>query len=105
MTNREALEVVKSMKIFLGGRMNGKSQLASTYNEALIRIFDMAENSEKIRAYCKENLSKCDELREKCLKSDREYDRAQAKVFECMAEAYADIIERCFKEADNETDN
>ena len=102
MNNREALEVAKNMKIFLGGRMNGKSQLASTYNEALIRIFDTAENSEKIRAYCKESLFKCDELREKYLKSDREYDRSQAKVFEGMAEAYADIIERFFKETDND---
>ncbi|MBO5816319.1 MAG: hypothetical protein J6R30_09490 [Bacteroidales bacterium] len=58
------------------------------------------DNVDDIITYCKESLSKCDEFREKYLKSNREYDRSQAKLFEGMAEAYSDIIKRFVKEGD-----
>lgn len=102
MNNREALEVAKSMKIFLGGRMNGKSQLASIYNEAFIRIIAMAEKAEEVREYCEKSLVHCDELVEKYYENKNQVERLCKCQFMGMSEAYADILDRFFKEADNE---
>lgn len=102
MTNKEALEVVKSMKIFLGGRMNGKSQLALTYNEAIIHVINMAEKMENVREYCEKSLIHCDELVEKYYENKNQVERTCKNQFMGMSEAYADIIERFFKEANND---
>ena len=99
MTYRNSEEKLKNI---VGIRKGVDDMILSAWERGYkLGLLD-GENSEKIRAYCKESLSKCDEFREKYLKSDREYDRSQARIFEGMAEAYADIIERFFKEADNE---
>ena len=90
------------MKLFIGGRMNGKSQYSAICNEAIIRVIGLAEKAEEIREYCEKSVTHCDELVEKYQKNTPFVTVAGKNKVIGMGDAYADILERFFKETDHE---
>lgn len=94
MENKEAIEELKGLQEFINGtRLKG---------EIRAEAFDLAikalEKNNEMLEYLKISLSQSDELKEKHRNIDGEHHKRMAIIFEGMGEAYADLIDRFFKE-------
>ncbi len=112
MDNKKAIEELKSNKSAGGwGFMCGECPCTCDESCELFQALDLAikalEKNNEMLEYLKACLSQSDELKEKHRNVDddglKEHHKRMAIIFEGMGEAYADLIDRFFKE-DSEND-
>lgn len=96
MSNEEVIEVLKGIVFNSFDRTTPKER------QALVLAFKTLEKNNEMLEYLKACLSQSDELKEKHRNVDddglKEYSKRMAIIFEGMGEAYADLIDRFFKE-------
>ena len=107
MENKEAIELLKSnhRRDFICSEcQNDDDECKSSceFGKALNEAIKALEKNNEILEYMKTCLSQSDELKEKHRNIDddglKEYHKRMAIIFEGMGEAYADLIDRFFKE-------
>lgn len=103
MTNKEAIEILNQQKYPYPEHYKDID-----VNEALDLAIKALEKNNEMREYLKACLSQSDELKEKYRNVDddtlKELHKRMAIIFEGMGEAYADLIDRFFKEGDDTND-
>lgn len=101
MTNKDAIFYLKQVREDYEGKefVEGK--------EAIDLAIKALEKNNEMLEYLKISLSQSDELKEKHRNVDDElkkYHKRTAIIFEGMGEAYADLIDRFFKDGDDTND-
>lgn len=91
---KHADDVAKDMELCCEECANDHRQLAKWLRE----LKSLKEKNNEILEYMKTCLSQSDELKEKHRNIDGDHHKRMAIIFEGMGEAYADLIDRFFKE-------
>lgn len=101
MTNKEAIIFLKWQVVY--AKETGERYITDCVNvEALALAVKALEKNNEMLEYLKACLSQSDEFKEKHRNVDddglKEHHKRMAIIFEGMGEAYADLIDRFFKE-------